>query len=69
MDKKFIEFDNTGIEEFEFHQYKSLILLNDIDINKIVVSNKIPFGKEDFNISLVTKILRKLNTYAYSIRE
>ena len=27
---------------------KSYISINDIDINKIVVSNKLPFGKQDF---------------------
>ena len=32
----------------QFHQYKSPILINGIDINKIVVSNKFPFGKQDF---------------------
>ena len=32
----------------KFHQYKSPIMINDIDINKIVVSNKYPFGEEDF---------------------
>ena len=31
-----------------FHQYKSPISINDTDINKIVVSNKFPFGKHDF---------------------
>ena len=35
------------IEENEVHQY-NLILINDIDFNKIVVSNKIFFGKQDF---------------------
>ena len=35
--------------------------MNDKGINKIVVSNKIPFGKQDLNISLVTKIPRKLS--------
>ena len=35
-------------EEYKFNQHKSHILINDIDINKIVVSNKPPFGKEGF---------------------
>ena len=38
--KKIITFDDTEIEEYEFHQFKSPILINAIDINKIV-SNKI----------------------------
>ena len=48
MDKKIIKFDGTEIEEYKFHQNKSPILINDMDMNKIVVSNKLPFGKQDF---------------------
>ena len=47
MNKKIIKFDDTGIEEYEFHQYKSHISINAIDINKIVVSCKFLFGKQD----------------------
>ena len=46
--KKIIKLDDTKIEEYEFHQYKSSISINDIDINKIVVTNKFPFSKQDF---------------------
>ena len=45
MDKKIIKFDDTEIEEYEFRQYKSPLLINDIDINEIVVSNMFPFPK------------------------
>ena len=48
MDKKIIKFDDTEIEEYELHQYKSLISISDIDINKIVVSNEFRLGKQDF---------------------
>ena len=41
MDKKIITFDDTEIQKCKFHQNKSLILINVIDINKIVVSNKV----------------------------
>ena len=36
----------TQIEEYKLHQNKTPISINDIDINKIVVSNKLPFGKQ-----------------------
>ena len=36
---KIIKFDDTDIEEYKFHQYKSSISINNIDITKIV-SNK-----------------------------
>ena len=48
MDKKIKKFDGTEIEEYRFHQYKIPILINNIDINKIVVPNKFPFDKQDF---------------------
>ena len=48
MDKKIIKFDDTEIEECEFHQHKHPILINDIDINVIVVSHKLPFSKQKF---------------------
>ena len=41
MDKKIITFDDTEIQKYKFHKNKSLILINIIDINKIVVSNKV----------------------------
>ena len=36
------------IEEFKFNQYKSSILINNMNIDKVVASNKFPFGKQDF---------------------
>ena len=38
IDKKVIIFDDTEIKEYKFHQNKGPILINDIDINKIVLS-------------------------------
>ena len=48
IDKKIIKFSDTQIEKHKFHQYKSPILINNIDINKIVVSNKVSFGFKYF---------------------
>ena len=47
MNKKIIKFHDTEIEEYEFHQYKRPIPISDIDINRIVVSNKLPCSKQD----------------------
>ena len=47
MDKKIIKFDDTEIEEYEFHQYKRPIPINDTDINRIVVSSKLPCSKQN----------------------
>ena len=48
MDKKIIKFDDTKTEEYKFHQNKSPISINDIYTNRIVISNKLKFGKQDF---------------------
>ena len=48
MAKIIIKFDDTGIEKYKFHQYRSSISINYMNINKIVVSNRFPFGKRDF---------------------
>ena len=48
MDKKIIKFDETEIEKYKLHKNKNPILINNIDINKIAVSNKVSFGKNDF---------------------
>ena len=34
MDKKPVKFDDTEIEEQKFHQYKSPILINDLDLKQ-----------------------------------
>ena len=44
-EQKIIKFDDTKIKQCKFHQNKSTILINDIDINKIVVSDKLLFSK------------------------
>ena len=62
MDKKIIKFNETEIEEYEFHQYKSPILIYNIDINEIVVSNKFTFGKQDFKYFLGYKDNKEVRT-------
>ena len=44
MDKTVIKFDDTD-EKYKFHKRKSPI---SIDMNEIVVSNNVSFGKKDF---------------------
>ena len=39
----------------KFHQHKSLISMNNIDINKIVLSNKVCFGKKGFEYFICDK--------------
>ena len=60
MDKEIIKFDDTEIEENEFHQQKNPISINNIDVNKIVVSNKLPFGKQDLKYFYGYKDAKKI---------
>ena len=55
MDKDFIKLDDNEIEKCNFHQNKSPISINDIDINKVVVSNKLPFVKQDFKYFIASE--------------
>ena len=48
MEKTIIKSGDIEIEKQKFHQHKRPILINNIDINKIVVSNKVSFGKKGF---------------------
>ena len=55
MDKKITKFDDTDIEEYEFRRNKIPILINDIDVNEIVLSDEFPFGKQDFKYFICHK--------------
>ena len=64
MDKKIIKSDDTELKEYKCYQGESPIflikqqyLLNFLLVNKIL------------NISLVTKILKKIDLYVYSVRK
>ena len=57
------------LKNTNFHQYKSPILINDIDINKIVVSNKFTFGKQDFKCFIGYKDSEKIDLYTYSVHK
>ena len=61
MDQKIIEFDDTEIGEYKFHQHKSFISINHIDIIEIVVSNKLPFGENHLEYFI--------DLYAYSFQK
>ena len=69
MDKKVIKFDGTEIVEYKFYHNKISFSINDVDVNEIAVSNKLSLVSKILNISLVTKILKKLDLYAYSTRK
>ena len=61
MGEEIITFGNTDIEKHKRHQHKRPISIGDVDINKIVVSSKFPFGKKGFKFfSGYENIMKKL---------
>ena len=40
------------MEKCKFHQYKKLLCLEDVDIDNIIISNKVSFGKKGFKQSI-----------------
>ena len=60
MGKTFIKFGNIEIAKQKCHQHKRPISMKKIDINKIIVSNKVSFSIKGSNISLATKMLKKI---------
>ena len=54
-----ITFGSIEVENHEFHQHKSFILIHDVKIDKIVVSNKVPFGKKGLKYFISYKDVKK----------
>ena len=46
--EKIIKLGDIEIQKQKFHQHKGPISIENIDINKIAVSNKMSFGKKGF---------------------
>ena len=59
MEETVIKFGDTKIEEQKFHQHMSPILINNIDINKILLFNKVSFGKNGFQYFISDKDAKK----------
>ena len=54
MGKEILTFRDIETEESKFYRIKTPIFLNDVDIEKLLVSNKISFGEKTINTLLVT---------------
>ena len=61
MGKEIITFGNTEIEKTRFHQYKNLVSIYYVNIDRIVVSSKAPLGKKDFKETKCMSFLMKDN--------
>ena len=50
MGKEILRFDDIEIQKDKFYQYKSPIFLEDVDIDKVLLCNKISFGEKKLEI-------------------
>ena len=48
MDKEIITFGETEVEKHKVHQYKNPISIYGVNIDRIVVYNKVRFSKKGF---------------------
>ena len=46
--EKNVKFGDIETKKQKFHQYKELISIKNIDMNKITVSNNVPFVKKNY---------------------
>ena len=58
-----IKFGGIEIQKQIFHQRKEPISIKSVDIDKLVVSDKVLFGKKDLNILLAIKMLKILDLF------
>ena len=74
MDEEIITFDDIETEKHKSHRYKSFIFAEDLDIDDILVFNKISSGEknhkffigylyDDFKINSLHIMLRKTSAY------
>ena len=60
MEKIIIEFEDIEIQKQKFHQHIRPISMKIININKIVLSNKVSSGKKGFKYFIDYKNSRKI---------
>ena len=56
------------LKNTNFSNIKVLFSIDNVDINKIVVSNKVSFSKKDFKYFIGYKDAKKLHHYGYFIQ-
>ena len=59
MDKEMIKYGDTEVEKRRFYQHKRSISINNIDIIKIVISNKVSFCKTGFKYFIGYRVSTK----------
>ena len=60
MEETVIKFDDIKISKQIFHQHKRPVSLKNVDNDKILVSNNVPFGKKGFKYFIGYKNAKKI---------
>ena len=63
--KKIMKFGDIEVQKQKFHQHKRTILIKNIGINKVVVFNKVSFGKKGFKYFTDYKDPKKIDLCVY----
>ena len=63
--ENFIKFGDIEIQKQKLHQHKEPISIKHIDINKILVSNKVSFGKKGFKYFIGYKDVKKIRPLCF----
>ena len=64
MSKEILTFGDTEIEKKKFYRHKSSVPLKNVDIEKVLVSNKISLVKNNIN-TMVNRIMIKRISKSY----
>ena len=59
MNKEILKLSDCDIEKREFHYSKYPIYIKCLDIDNIIISNKVSFGKKAMNILFVSKMIMR----------
>ena len=60
MNKEILLSRNIKIGKLKFHYRKNQIWINDVDIDKILISNKVSFGKNGYKYFICYKDHQKV---------
>ena len=61
---KEIMFGDTEVEKDKFHQHKSPISIYDVNVDIIIVSNRVPIGRKSFKYFIGYEAGEKIGLYA-----
>ena len=65
MEKTIIKFSDIETQKQKFYQHEGPISTKNVDIDKVIVSNKVPFDKKGFKYFIDYKDAKKINLYVY----